>query len=526
MNKRVFSALLYMVAAANLAAQSSHAIPRLVVGITIDKLRTDYLEAFSPLYGEDGFNKLINSGCIFSSVQYASATQDRASSLASIYTGTVPYSHGIIGEDWLDRKTLRPIFCVDDFSCRGIETTDGTSPKNLLVSTIGDELKMASSGKSIVYSIAPYREEAVLAAGHSADFAIWIDNNSGKWAGTSYYGQQPSWVKNLQTISPASRTLTTWKPLSTSSASYNYYLSTPVKVPFNHSFTGDRRYYSYKTSGLVNEDVTKAVHACLLSGTVGTDDNTDMLSVCYYAGTFNRQSITNGANELQDTYVRLDAEIASLLKDIDKTVGIRNTLIFVTSTGYDDSENDRDLASYHIPTGDFQINRCASLLNMYLMAMYGNGQYVDGYFGNQLYLNHKLLEQKQLNLAEMLERCEDFLFQYSGIRDVYTSQRLIQGAWTPGISRIRNGYNPKNSGDITIQVSPGWTLVNEDNATRQLQRDSYFDFPIFFYGYGIAHEKVQTPVTVDCIAPTIAHSIRIRAPNGCSSAPLNLPFSK
>ena len=152
--------------------------------------------------------------------------------------------------------------------------------------------------------------------------------------------------------------------------------------------------------------------------------------------------------------------------------------------------------------------------------MYGNGQYVESYFGNQFYLNHKLLEQKQLKLAEVLEHCEDFLFQFSGVRDVFTSHRITQGAWTPGISTIRNGFNPKCSGDIIIQVSHGWNLVNEDRGTKKMQRDSFFEFPLIFFGYTIKPEKVATPVTVDCIAPTVAHHIRIRAPNACSSAPL------
>ena len=201
-------------------------------------------------------------------------------------------------------------------------------------------------------------------------------------------------------------------------------------------------------------------------------------------------------------------------------VGLDRVLVYLTSTGYDEVENTEDLSEYRIPTGEFNINRCATLLNMYLCAMYGNGQYVESYFGNQFYLNHKLLEQKQLKLAEVLEHCEDFLFQFSGVRDVFTSHRITQGAWTPGISTIRNGFNPKCSGDIIIQVSHGWNLVNEDRGTKKMQRDSFFEFPLIFFGYTIKAEKVATPVTVDCIAPTVAHHIRIRAPNACSTPPL------
>jgi hypothetical protein len=206
---------------------------------------------------------------------------------------------------------------------------------------------------------------------------------------------------------------------------------------FNHRFTGERRFRSFKTSGLINDFITETASFVITQAGMGRDDVPDFLSLCYYAGSFDGKTFNDSATEIQDTYVRLDEALANLFKEIDKSVGIENTLFFITSTGFEDAEA-ADLSKYRIPTGTLHLNRCAALLNMYLMAIYGQGQYVESYYDNQFYLNHKLIEQKQLNLAEVLETCEDFLFQYTGVRDVYTSTRLTQGAWTPGISRIRN----------------------------------------------------------------------------------------
>ncbi len=507
----------FMASIAMASAAQTTSVPRLVVGISIDQLRSDYLNAFMPLYGEGGFKLLLDKGQIYPNVQYQHTPIDRASAIATIVTGTVPYNHGIIAEEWMHRSELHTNFCVDDRQYKGVETSDCSSPKNLLVSTIGDELKVATHGKALVYSIAPNREAAVLAAGHAADWAMWIDNQSGRWAGTTYYGQTPSWFRYVESSAIANRISSlVWGPYN-NTGSYNYYLTTTQK-PFSHSFTGDSKFRIFKTSGLVNEEVTKAVRYCMENGGAGMDEVTDFLSVCYYAGDF--QGTATTTTELQDTYTRLDEELATLLQRIDKLVGLDKTLIFITSTGYDDIDHTGDLSKYRIPTGNFNINRCATLLNMYLCAMYGNGQYVESYYGNQFYLNHKLLEQKQLKLAEVLEHCEDFLFQFSGVRDVFTAHRITQGAWTPGISAIRNGFNPKCSGDIIVQVSPGWNLVNEDRNTKKMQRDSFFEFPLIFFGYTIKAERVSTPVTVDCIAPTVAHHIRIRAPNACSTSPL------
>jgi hypothetical protein len=473
-----------------------------------------------PLYGDGGFKLLLEKGQVYSNVQYQHSPVDRASAIASVVTGTVPYNHGIIAEEWMSRAELHTNYCVDDRSHKGVGTNDHSSPKNLLVSTIGDELKAATKGKALVYSVAPYREAAILAAGHAADWAMWIDNQSGKWAGTTYYGEAPSWFRYLDGNSIADRISSlTWNPKNDVVGTYNYYLTTAQKS-FSHSFVGDSRFRVFKTSGLVNEEVTKAARSCIENGHAGMDEVTDFLSVCYYAGDFHADNTISTTTELQDTYIRLDEELSTLLKKIDQLVGLERTLIYITSTGYDEVNNSEELATYRIPTGEFNINRCGTLLNMYLCAMYGNGQYVESCYGNQFYLNHKLLEQKQLKLAEVLEHCEDFLFQFSGVRDVFTSHRITQGAWTPGISTIRNGFNPKCSGDIIVQVSPGWNIVDEDRGTKRMQRDSFFEFPLIFFGYTIKAEKVATPVTVDCIAPTVAHHIRIRAPNACSTPPL------
>ena len=521
MNIRLFTALLISSSVSVVLGQPRTSVPKMVVGITIDHLRTDYMEAFSPLYGEGGFKRLMNGGVVYSNVEYSTANVDRASSVASLYTGTVPYNHGIVGEMWMNRSTMRPMYCVDDAAYAGDGTIDKSSPKHLLVSTIGDELKVATEGKAMVYSIAPYREVAILSAGHAADWAMWIDDFTGKWVGTEFYSPKPSWVRYINALSVSERIGNVeWAPSNYAVESYNYYLLSNRKSSFKHKFKGDRRFREFKNSACVNEDITQMARSCINSSNMGSDDVPDLLSVCYYAGTFDNKPMIQSATELQDTYVRLDTEIAKLIDYIDKIVGLDNALIFVTSTGYDNEET-QDLSKYRVPTGNFQINRCAALLNMYLVAVYGSGKYVESYYGNQLYLNHKLLEEKQLNLAEVQERCEDFLFQYSGIRDVYTSQRLMQGAWTPGISKIRNGYNPKRSGDILIEVIPGWNLVNEDVASRKMVRDSHFEFPLIFFGYGLEGKKIYNRVSIDCIAPTVSHLIRIRAPNACSSAPLD-----
>lgn len=516
MNKKLFTTILAYAAISAALAQTRPSVPRLVVGITIDKLRSDYLQAFAPLYREDGLKKLLNQGQVFTNVQYPFNSIDRASSIATIATGTSPYNHGIISDKWLDRKALHTIFCVDDNAYQGVNTSDCSSAKNLLVSTIGDELKVATNGKARVISIAPNREAAVLAAGHAADWAMWIDSNTGRWAGTTYYTKEPAWFKTIHNTNAARIPKLTWTPIQP--YNYNFYLACEQKE-FSHTFKGDYAYRQYKNSSLVNEDITAAAKQCIYSNDVATDEVPDYLSLCYYAGNFDSKSLSETTTEIQDTYIRLDYEISELLRTLDQAVGLDKTLIYVTSTGYDDTPNDQ-LTKYNIPTGTFYINKCATLLNMYLVAIYGQGKYVEAFHDNQIYLNHSLLEQKHIKLSEIFDCCDDFLFQFSGVRDVFTSQRIIQGALTPGIKEIHEGFNTNCSGDILIHVDPGWTLENQDTGSKKLQRDSFIEFPLIFFGYNLKPQTVNTPVTTECIAPTVAHHIRIRAPNACKAAPL------
>ena len=245
----------------------------------------------------------------------------------------------------------------------------------------------------------------------------------------------------------------------------------------------------------------------------------DFLSLASYAGNYDHKAPAELPMEMQDTYVRLDNSIAELLELIDRKVGLNNTLFFITSTGYADTDP-VDPPQYKIPGGEFHIERCSALLNLYLAAIYGEGQWVEAHFEQQIYLNHKLIEQKQLNMSEILNRAAEFLVQFSGVKDVYSSQRLQLGAWTPTIDKIKNYYNPICSGDLWIEVLPGWTVFREHSLDTQVQRYSYASAPLIFIGNGIKPEIIHAPVKIGNIAPTVAHYMRIRAPNAAVLAPM------
>lgn len=522
MKGRILTSLLAVIAMAGLQAQEVSAVPKLVVGLTIDQLSMDYVEAFSALYGDRGFKRLWKEGRIYRNAEYDFVNVDRSSAMASISTGANPHVHGIIGNIWLDRTSLQVVNCVDDTQYMGIYTSESTSPVRMKVSNLSDELTIATQGVAEVYSIAPTREMAVLAAGHASKGAFWINDETGKWSGTTYYGTFPNWVSTYNDRQGLDFRIggMIWGPYLPVT-SYKYLTSENNQVTFKHKFDDERRnkYRKLKTSPYANEEVNRLVNACLNGTSIGKDFVPDLLNIAYYAGNFDHRPAAELPMEMQDTYVRLDANLAELLDIIDNKVGLANTLFYITSTGYMDAQP-LDAPQYRIPTGEFHVKRCAALLNLYLAAIYGEGQYVEAFHEQEIYLNHELIEDKHLNLAEILNRSSEFLVQFSGVKDVYSSQRLLLGAWTPEAGKIKNRYNKACSGDLWVEILPGWTMVREHSLDTKVVRDMYASAPLFFFGWDIKPEIIHTPVKIGNIVSTLTHFMRIRAPNAAILPPL------
>lgn len=476
-NKYITATILAVVAGGVAGAQVSRPVPRLVVNIAIDQLRSDYVEAFMPSYGNDGFKKLLQQGVVYCNAQYTFAPVDRASSIASIMTGTSPSNNGITGFTWLDKGSLVQVDCVDDHDYEGIFTDERTSPKNIATTTVNDELKIASDGAAIVYSIAIDRDAAVIGGGHAADGALWFNEGASCWCSSKYYFKRaPKWLE-----------------------SYNL---------TNINMLAD---------GNDNANITDLALHCIESTGMGADCVTDMLSLTYDAKVPIKDEKLD-KEKLLDKYVRIDKELDRLTSTIESRVGKSNVLFIITSTGYCD-EAEVDYKKYRIPNGTFRMDRNANLLNMYLGAIYGQDKYVESCFYNQLFLNIRQIEQKRINTSELLSRAQTFLMQLSGVGNVFTSKNLLLSG-DKNSSRLRNWFYPNNCGDIIIELLPGWQLLNEEKFHQYTSKESLMPFPLIFYGAGITAKEISTPVTVDRIAPTVAKSVRIRAPNACSVAPL------
>ena len=487
------------------AQYGTRQVPRLVVAITIDQLRSDYLENFAPYYGTNGFRKLLTQGLVYENAAYPFVSPDKASAISTIISGTTPSYHSIIGEQWLDRNSLRPINCTEDPLHPGVPT-----PSQLAVSTLGDEMKVSSQGTAKIFAIAPFEDMAILAAGHAADGAVWLNEKNGQWTSSQYHSSNtPQWILSFNELSNTKikKEKAEWQPQIIHQ-----------KPDFKHVFKGNRRHLEYQTSGLINADITELALSCVNYQEMGADDTTDLLCLTYYAGPFDHKPVTECQKEIEDTYIRLDKELGNLVSRLESRVGKEEVLFVITSTGYSDPEG-IDYARYRIPTGIFYVNRTANLLNMYFGALWGQGRYVEACYDNQLFLNHKLLESKRISLTDASQRAQEFISQMTGVKNVYSSLQLLNGS-NGQLLKLRNSFNYQRNGDILIEVAPGWHLQNEDTNYDRLSEASAPLFPIIIYGADIPATRVQLPVTTDRIAPTIAKTIHIRAPNACTAEPL------
>ncbi|MDE6442908.1 MAG: alkaline phosphatase family protein [Muribaculaceae bacterium] len=500
--------------------------PRLVVGIMVDQLRTDYIEYLQNLFGEKGFRRLMKDGAFLKDVDFKVPGLDNVSGTAMVYTGGYPRLNGITSAMVYDpsRQDMAP--ALNDPSIIGNFTSETYSPANLRLSTLSDEIAIDGAGLGMVYSISPDPQQSIIMAGHAGNSAFWINENTGRWATTTYYKDAPNALTQRNYNDPITARIDTmqWRPMLPLSR-YPGLPAQKRQFEFKHTFPKSDRsvYRMYASSPLVNTEVTDVAVTYLKDLRIGQrGDAIDMLNIGYTAAPYKYVKDGDYRLELEDSYVRLDGQLSRLFDAIDKYVGLDNTLIYLASTGYYDDSVEDD-PKYRIPTGMFSVKRALSLLNSYLAARYGNGDYVDTYSRGHVYLDRKKIEEKKLNLEEVSSAARDFLVKMSGVSDAYTMGDIMTSA-LPSMEALRLGTDPKTGGDIVLEFNAGWTVVDDTRFPNvsNVSRSSMVQTPAFIMGPTVPKTTITTPVDATAIAPTVSRILRIRSPNGSVTKPFLL----
>ena len=509
------------VTAQTAAPQQPRKRPALVVGIVVEGLTMDYLELLRAHFGEGGFKRLLENGVTVTDLDFGTPL-DGAAASAVIFTGASPAVNGISAATVYDAETRRPVSVLLDPETIGNFTDETLSPKNLTASTIADELRIDGGGLGYVYAIAPDAAEAIILGGHTGNSAFWINDNTGKWATTTYYKDLPAPAQTLNHKEPNEYRLDTLQWVPSVALEKLPDLPSYIKLyPFRHSFprTTTARYKAYKNSPAVNTDITRLASDYVTTLSLGSRESTDMLNLGYTLNPYIHGREADTRAELMDSYLRLDRDLARLFATIDaKGPGMDRTMVFLAGTPLT-SRTRRDDEKWAIPFGEFSSRKAVSLLNMYLMAIHGNGEWVSGYHNGQLFLNHKLIKERDKDLRSMREESANFLTRMSGVTGAWSVDDVIEGRATERPEAMRRNTAVNTAGDVYVTIAPGWQETDDDSDTdapRTTMRAVSATAPAFILVPGGEPATINTPADARALAPTVAGLLRIRSPNGAS----------
>ena len=493
--------------------------PKLVVGIVVDQMRYDYIYRFWDDFGNDGFKRLINEGHFFRNAQFGYVPTYTGPGHASIYTGTTPSVHGIIANDWYDKNSEEYIYCAGDGDMHtvcdcdqkntDVVSTDGKmSPHHMLTTTFSDELKLFNN-ESKVYGISLKDRGAILPAGHSANGAFWLSSD-GKWITSSFYMDQlPDYIKTINDNNPSETYLKgEWAVKGKFSHSLDALLLTGAKsikkTPFGNSILKDL------AIDIINEEE------------LGKGDQTDVITVSFSSTDYIGHQYGPHAAEIKDTYTRLDNDIADILNNLDKEIGAENVVLFITADHGVVSEP-QELLERNIPAGYFDGSVMKTELSTHLIANYGEGEWIKNYSNNQLFLNQKLISERNIDLQEIERKCANFFLKYEWVKNTYTATQINENEYNNSFhSLIQRGYNQKRSGDVIVSLQTGWLSSYWENGGTTHGSSYSYDthVPLIFWGGKIPQGQTDRKVNIRDIAPTISTILGTAYPNGCTGNPL------
>ena len=516
--------------------------PKLVVGIVVDQMKMEYLYRFSDDFSTNGFKRLMNNGYTFHNMHYNYVPTYTAPGHASIYTGATPSTHGIVGNDWFNKAVGKDIYCTDDSSVKtvgeGTEKEGAMSPRNLLSTTITDELRMATNFKGKVIGLSIKDRGAILPAGHFANWAFWY-SSTGSFISSTFYGANlPNWVTEFNQekryMNYINKGWTLLKPLSTyneSLADDNPYegkldkANCPV-FPYDLAkIYKEKGADVLRTTPFGNDILADLAMKAIEKEDLGKDDITDFLTVSFsstdYVGhTFGPRSI-----ELQDTYLRLDQNIDQFLNYLDKTVGKENYLVFLTAD-HAGAENPNYLKDNKYNVKNVSSKSFVESLKKFSNETFGLDLILD-YSNFNVFFNLDLVKQKGLELIKVKESFKGFLMTQEHIKRVYTEEEILASSGDDYfLGCIAKGYDPKQNGELVILHKTGYMEYQATGTTHGSPNSYDTHVPLLFYGWHVPKGELHAKKYITQIAPTLSQMLKIPFTNGTESEVLETLLDK
>jgi predicted AlkP superfamily pyrophosphatase or phosphodiesterase len=507
--------------------------PKLVVGLMVDQMRWDFLYRYFDRYTQGGFKRLLREGFTCENAMISYAQTVTAAGHASVYTGSVPALNGIMGNEWYDRSQGRNIYCVEDDRVKtigGSETAEPMSPRNLWTTTISDELRLATNFRSKVVGIAIKDRGAILPAGHTGD-AYWYDSKTGHFVtSTHYYQQLPQWVSNFNARKlPDSLYEKDWNtlyPIETymqsdrDNVAYEgrfFHEKTPT-FPHELKSLQGVNYGTISSTPHGNTLTLEFAKNAMKAENLGKDNFTDLLAVSLSSPDYAGHQFGPNSIEIEDMYLRLDAELEIFFNHLDKEVGKGEWLFFLTA----------DHGVAHVP-GFLQKNKIpvstlttgTNALNKLIEEKFKASNAILASGNYHLYLDHRKIDSMGLNKDEIIDFTINELEKDSAVLMAISTKNLQQANIPAEMKeRFVHGMNPKYKGDIVLILRSGYFFGSRTGTTHGSWYPYDAHIPMVFMGWGVKHGKTNRKTYMTDFAPTIAALLNIQAPSGSIGEPV------
>lgn len=513
--------------------------PKLVVGIVVDQMRYDYITRFWNHFEEDGFKRLVNEGFNCKNNHFNYAPTSTGPGHTSVYTGTTPATHGIIGNNWYDKVSDAEVYCASDDNYASVGTTSDAgkmSPHRMNVTTITDQLRLHTQMRGKTIAVALKDRGAVLPGGHTANAAYWFHGvDEGNWVTSTYYmNELPKWVIDFNSsdkVEQYKKPWTTAKEISTyveSGSDNNNYeglFETETTPTFPHStlnlLNKKKDFEILKATPYGNSITTDFAIAALEGEDLGKDKITDFLAISFSSTDYIGHKYGVNSKEIQDAYIRLDVDLQRLFKTLDKKVGEGEYTVFLTAD-HGAINVPAYLKDQNIPAGYIEFDDIKLKFEEFLKYKFGTTDIIKNFSNYQYFLDHKVIKNLDIEIAEAQEIIAKELLGYEGIDRVYTGQQMWQNNYSTGIPYIlQNGFNQKRSGDVLLVLNPGvisYPKTGSSHGTPQIY-DTHV--PLLFYGKGVKKGSTYQRTEIPDIAPTLATMLGIAFPNGTTGKPIS-----
>ncbi len=512
--------------------------PKLVVGIVVDQMRYDYLTRFWNHYGEGGFKRLVREGFNCKNHHFNYAPTSTGPGHASVYTGATPATHGIIGNYWYDKTIDDEVYCAGDKTYQSVGTSSDVgemSPHRMLSTTVTDQLRLHTQKKGKVIAIALKDRGAVLPGGHMANAAYWFEGGDiGKWISSSYYmSQLPQWVTDFNASDAVRKYKKKWDTLKdislyTESGVDNNAYETPFEDEESPTFphntpnllSKERDFEILKYTPYGNSLTADFTLEALKKEGLGEDAFTDFLTISFSSTDYIGHKYGVNSKEIQDTYLRLDLDLERVLNTLDEHVGVGQYTLFLTAD-HGAVHVPAYLKDQKIPAGYFDLMDMREKFDEFLKYKYGTTDIVKNISNYQVFLDHKVIANLDIDLGDAQEEIAFELLGYEHINKVYTGFQMWENEYTHGVPYIlQQGYNQKRSGDILFVSKPGFAKYGRTGSSHGTPMIYDTHVPLLFFGKGIKQGTTANRTETPDVAPTVSTLLGIAFPNGTTGSPI------